>query len=154
MNSIVYTQEFIGRFSEKETIHLRSEGLQEFSIPFEGVRKNASKNLLDNNRNVSRNCKTFITCSNFVKSIRFRLYNDFVQSREKFSVKSLAGNHLSDYICVRNVDFNETFSNAKQAGLLILEITFSIQITEEKLTSEFSTKHYLSWKPPSDYFVF
>ena len=81
-----------------------------------------------------------LTHSNFQKSIRYRLYNDFIQSIENSSLKSKARICLPEYLSVCDLDFQRTFSIAKESGHLILETSFWSHYTAKNSEKRFLHK--------------
>ena len=100
----------------------------------------ATHTILDNDFKISRNCIIFIKHTNN-SDIRYRFYNNIVQSLESPSVKDLVGSHVGDYISNPIDKLKKTIMLAKDTGILRLKKTFYRHSSKEKLTKEFILTH-------------
>ena len=137
INDIDFTQDFSGLIKKEEVI---SWLIINRDFRMEGPYGLATHTILDNDFKISKNCLTFIKHTNN-GDIRYKFYNKFVQSLESPSVKDLVGSHIGDYISNPNNNLKKAIVDAKDTGILRLEITFYRHSTKEKLTKNFIHTH-------------
>ena len=137
INDIDFTQDFSGLIKKEEVI---SWLIINRDFRMEGSYDLATHTILDNDFKISKNCLTFIKHTNN-GDIRYKFYNKFVQSLESPSVKDLVGSHIGDYISNPNNNLKKAIADAKDTGILRLEITFYRHGTREKLTKNFIHTH-------------
>ena len=137
INDIDFTQDFSGLIKKEEVI---SWLIINRDFRMEGSYDLATHTILDNDFKISKNCLTFIKHTNN-GDIRYKFYNKFVQSLESPSVKDLVGSHIGDYISNPNNNLKKAIVDAKDTGILGLEITFYRHSTKEKLTKNFIHTH-------------
>ena len=137
INDIDFTQDFSGLIKKEEVI---SWLIINRDFRMEGSYNLATHTILDNDFKISKNCLTFIKHTNN-GDIRYKFYNKFVQSLESPSVKDLVGSHIGDYISNPNNNLKKAIVDAKDTGILRLEITFYRHGTREKLTKNFIHTH-------------
>ena len=148
INDIDFTQDFSGLTKKEEVINwllINRDFRMQQSYDL------ATHTILDNDIKISRNCLTFIKHSNN-GDIRYKFYNNVVQSLDSPSVKDLVGSHIGDFISDPNDKLKKAIMLAKDTGILRLEITFYRHATNEKLTKEFFLDHmnYLKELLPSE----
>ena len=137
INDIDFTQDFSGLIKKEEVINWL---LDNRDFRMQGSYDLATHTILDNDYKVSKNCLTFIKNTNN-GDVRYKFYNKFVQSLESPSVKDLVGSHIGDYISNPNNNLKKAIINAKDTGILRLEITYYRHSTNEKLTKKFINTH-------------
>lgn len=81
--------------------------------------------ILNNDKDVSRNCLTFTTHDRGNK-IRYKYYNKFVQSMESPSVRSSVGAHINNWVNNPELYLKQAIDKAINTGLLRMEVTFYI----------------------------
>ena len=148
INDIDFTQDFSGLTKKEEVINwllINRDFRMQQSYDL------ATHTILDNDIKISRNCLTFIKHSNN-GDIRYKFYNNVVQSLDSPSVKDLVGSHIGDFISNPNDKLKKAIMLAKDTGILRLEITFYRHAANEKLTKEFFLDHmnYLKELLPSE----
>ena len=137
INDIDFTQDFSGLIKKEEVINWL---LDNRDFRMQGSYDLATHTILDNDYKISKNCLTFIKHTNN-GDVRYKFYNKFVQSLESPSVKDLVGSHIGDYISNPNINLKKAIINAKDTGILGLEITYYRHGTNEKLTKKFINTH-------------
>ena len=80
--------------------------------------------------------------------IKSKSYKKFVQALENPTVRNLVGSHFGDYISNPKTNLKHENIQAKDTGLLRLEITFHGQRTNEPLTKNFIQTHMKYLKEP------
>ena len=148
INDIDFTQDYSGLICKDQVIDYL---INNCDFRMQGSNNLATHTILDNDLKLSRNCLTFIKHTNN-GDIRYKFYNEFVQSLESPSVKDLVGSHIGDYISNPNTNLKNAIMLAKDTGILRLEITFYRHNTREILTKDFILTHmnYLKELLPSE----
>ena len=136
INDIDFTQDFSGLIKKEEVIKWL---LDNRDFRMQGSYDLATHTILDNDYKISKNCLTFIKHTNN-GDVRYKFYK-FVQSLESPSVKDLVGSHIGDYISNPNINLKKAIINAKDNGILGLEITYYRHGTNEKITKKFINTH-------------
>ena len=134
LSDVDFTRDFMGVINKKK---LKDYLLELDNFTMEGDYGEREYTVLDNGKYVSNNCLTFIGKGEY-GTIRFKLYNKFVQSMESPSVREKIGNHISDWCNNPQKILNNSIKQSLETGLLRLEITYYFS---EKVPTENYFKH-------------
>jgi hypothetical protein len=120
LSDVDFTRDYKGLINKRKLVeHLLKSG----RFAMEGHPGEREYTILNNGKYVSNNCLTFIGEGKH-GTIRFKLYNKFVQSAESPGVRDTIGNHLADWCNNPHEILRNSISNCLDTGLLRLEITY------------------------------
>jgi hypothetical protein len=157
IHDIDFTRDYKGLFNKQELIqHMEQElgfvmaGTIIGTLSEDFEEREAT--IMDNNKMVGRNCLTFLRNTEN-GTVRYKVYNKFVQSAESPSVRGTVGNYLANWCNNPEKELAFPIPKSLNTGLLRLEITFYRQdLNDIPLTRDFieeSTDYLKSCIPPN-----
>jgi hypothetical protein len=122
INDVDFTRDFGGVINKQDFInYLLDNGFRmEGDV---GNYKESKRTIKNNNNLVGNSCVSFVRKSED-GTMRYKIYNKFIQSMESAGVRKSIGNHILHWTNNPEIYLKEAIYKSLDTGLLRLEITF------------------------------
>jgi hypothetical protein len=137
IHDVDFTRDHMRLFCKQELIRylLNEEDFRMAKFASVGTTEGTAY-IIDKNRLASRNCLTFVRGTDN-GTVRYKLYNKFVQSMESPSVRGKVGSHVADWVNNPEKELYYAIPKSMDTGLLRLEITFYRNNTKKQIDPRF-----------------